>query len=251
MSTDDETIIDELVAFAQEGTGEWLLPFRGLVGARQYRRLYRLLRSLAAPGARVFDWGVANGHFSYFLVRAGYDTFGYSLEDLTFAPLMREPEYRFARGGFSQPVELPFRAESFDVVVSVGVLEHVREAGGDEVASLREIHRILRPGGAFIAYHFPHRGSWVEFLARRMPGKSGHQYLYSRRQIAALAGAADLRLEHVQRYAFLPRNLWGKAPRLARNSRLVAATWDGLDALLARLLAPLCTYFCFVARKPE
>ena len=42
-------------------------------------------------------------------------------------------------------------------------------------------------------------------------------------------------------------NLWGKAPRYVCNSRVVAATWDGLDVLLARL----CTYFCFVARKPE
>jgi len=251
MRADDARIVDELVTLAQEPSGEWLLQFRGLVGARQYRHLYRLLRSVAPPGSRVLDWGVANGHFSYFLQRAGYETFGYSLEDLTFDPLLGDPSYGFVRGGPSQVVELPFRTGSFDVVVSVGVLEHVREVGGDEAASLREIHRILRPGGAFVAYHFPRRRSWVEFLARRTPGKPQHEYLYSRREIAELAGAADLQLEEVRRYAFLPRNLWSKAPSFARNSRLVAATWDALDTLLASLLAPLCTYYWFVARKPE
>ncbi len=251
MSDDDATIVDELIALAQEPSGEWLLQFRGLVGARQYRHLYKLLRSLSPPGSRVLDWGVANGHFSYFLQRAGYDTFGYSLEDLTFAPLLGDASYGFVRGGPDQPVDLPFRTGSFDLVVSVGVLEHVREAGGEEAASLSEIQRILRPGGAFVAYHFPRRGSWVEFLARRTPGKPQHQYLYSRREVAELAGASGLRLEQVRRYAFLPRNMWSKAPRFIRNSRFVAGTWDALDALLARALAPLCTYYWFVARKPE
>lgn len=251
MSDADAEIVDELVALAQEPTGEWLLQFRGLVGARQYRHLHKLVRSLASPGCRVLDWGVANGHFSYFLLRTGYDTFGYSLEDLTFAPLLGESAFGFVRGGPSQPVELPFQTGSFDVVVSVGVLEHVREVGGTEADSLREIQRILRPGGAFVAYHFPRRRSWVEFLARRTPGKPQHEYLYSRREIADLVEGANLRLEQVRRYAFLPRNMWSKAPLSLRNSRVVASAWDGLDTLLASLLAPLCTYYWFVARKPE
>ena len=247
----DSTILDELVDLAQEPSGEWLLQFRGLVGARQYRHLYKLVRSIAAPGSRVLDWGVANGHFSYFLQRADYDTFGYSLEDLTFAPLLDDPSYAFVLGGPEQPVDLPFQTGSFDVVVSVGVLEHVREVGGTEAESLREIHRILRPGGAFVAYHFPRRRSWVEFLARRTPGKPQHEYLYSRREIAELADGAQLRLEQVHRYAFLPRNMWSKAPGFMRNSRFIAAAWDGLDTILASALAPLCTYYWFVARKPE
>ena len=249
MSVSDATILDELVAFAQDETGQWLLPFRGLVSARQYRHLYRKMRSLAAPGARVLDWGVATGHFSYFLMRAGYDAVGYSLEDLTFVPLRREPAYRFVRGSVRQPVALPFRAASFDVVVSVGVLEHVRETGGDEVASLREIHRVLRPGGAFIAYHLPQSTSWVELVARATPGKHAHRFRYDRRAIAEMIAAAGLRLEDVGRYAFLPRNVWGRAPRTIRNSRLVATAWDGLDAILGRVLAPSCTYYWAVARR--
>jgi len=209
------------------------------------------VRAIAPPGARILDWGIANGHFSYFLVRAGYRTYGYSLEDLTFARLLDDPAYGFVRGGPARPIALPFRDASFDVVASVGVLEHVRETGGDELASLREIARILRPGGCFLCYHFPNRTSWVEFLARQIPGKPHHSSLYARTEILALVGGAGMRLESLRRYAILPRNTWGAMPAAFRNSRLVASGWDALDGFLERLLPPLCTYFSFVARKPS
>ncbi len=37
----------------------------------QYRPLYRAMRKYVKPGAHVLDWGSGNGHFSYFLLRAG------------------------------------------------------------------------------------------------------------------------------------------------------------------------------------
>lgn len=52
---------------------------------------------------------------------------------------------------------LPFEDEEFDAVYANQVLEHVR----DMVGLMSEIHRILRPGGIFLA-HVPYfRSSWA------------------------------------------------------------------------------------------
>lgn len=52
---------------------------------------------------------------------------------------------------------LPFDGNTFDAVHADQVLEHVR----DLVSLMREVHRVLRPGGLFVA-HLPYfRSSWA------------------------------------------------------------------------------------------
>ena len=51
---------------------------------------------------------------------------------------------------------LPFADESFDVVYSNGVLHHTPDTAG----AVREIHRVLRPGGLARVMLY-HRGSWA------------------------------------------------------------------------------------------
>src|SRR5439155_25510036 len=72
----DQAILEELVALASRPERQ-LLQFRSLVGAHQYLGLYRLVRRYVPAGGSVLDWGTGNGHFSYFLVRAGYRATGF------------------------------------------------------------------------------------------------------------------------------------------------------------------------------
>ena len=60
---------------------------------------------------------------------------------------------------------LPFAEESFDVVYSNGVLHHTPDTAG----AVREIHRVLRPGGLarVMLYHRRSWNYWVEIMLHR------------------------------------------------------------------------------------
>ena len=60
---------------------------------------------------------------------------------------------------------LPFASESFDVVYSNGVLHHTPDTAG----AIREVHRVLRPGGVarVMLYHRNSLKYWSEIVLRR------------------------------------------------------------------------------------
>ncbi len=246
---DDERILGELLDRA-ERDGMRIPQFSSLAGARQYRRLLRMVRRHLPAGARVLDWGTGAGHFAYFLTRAGYRATGYTIEGVSAAAWLGEPYERFVVGSPAEPVRLPFADGEFDAVASIGVLEHVRETGGDESASLVEIARVMRPGGVFLCYHFPNRSSWIDFAASLVPDKHHHVHRYARADIERLVRTAGLELVEAARYGALPRNGLRRLPGGLRRSRVFADLWDGADAVLGAVLGPLSQNLAFVARRP-
>jgi SAM-dependent methyltransferase len=85
--------------------------------------------------------------------------------------------YDFARLTYSQichPYLLPYEDSSFDVVFGSGVLEHVPNAS----ESLKELYRIIRPGGYFIMTMLPNKYSYTERIARSL-GRACHLRTYS------------------------------------------------------------------------
>lgn len=71
------------------------------------------------------------------------------------------------RGDFAvtDAEKLPFEDESFDVVYSNGVLHHTPDTAG----AVREIHRVLRPGGLarVMLYHRNSWNYWFEIVLHR------------------------------------------------------------------------------------
>jgi SAM-dependent methyltransferase len=239
----------EILAALEASGEQW--QFRSRVGSHQYLRLYELTRRYIAPGSSVLDWGAASGHFSYFLTLSGYRATGFSLYSDRIPAALRGAGYRLVVGDPSDPVTLPFSDSSFDAVASIGVLEHVRETGGDEGASLREVRRVLRSSGVFLCFHLPNRYSWIDAAVRVTRISSGHRFRYTTRDIGRLARGAGLELLDVGRYALLPRNpLHTLLPARVAESESFARFYDAADAGLGRLVPWICTNHYFVARAP-
>jgi len=239
-----------------------LFAFDNIATASQYWLVYEnFLKQVTSPGAQVLDWGCGSGHFSYFLLSNGFKTesFNVNAGDSYHPDGLKISEFLEARfkDAFNfkvssgDPVQLPYPDASFDAVVSVGVLEHVRQEGGDEIKSLTEIHRILKKGGTFLCFHFPNKFSWIEALARKIPSKHHHPYLFTQQNIHNLNQAAGLTVEEIQEYAILPRNELARLPTGIKNSPSFVKFYNLADRLLPKVLPPIFQNYYFRSRKAD
>lgn len=116
------------------------------------------------------------------------------------------------------------REGAFDVVLMMNVIEHLH----DPAATLRDVHRLLKPGGVLVV-ETPRLDNWTArlFGAReRNLACEGHVFFFTTRTLAALArqaGLAVLRCDAVGRSLTADRLLWqaGLMSRLPPLQRLL------------------------------
>lgn len=231
------------------GVHDTVAQFDNVTTHAQYRVPYEKTMSVVQRGTRVLDWGTGNGHFSYMLDQLGAEITGYSYEPSPAA--MRDSRaFTYVPGLPGDPRSLPFPDASFDVAISMGVLEHVWEFGGEDRASLAELARVLRPGGFLLTYHLPNRGGWVERMVKALGmNKHFHERKYDAPEIRSLWSAAGFTIVDMGVYNFLPRAELRALPRAIKDSRLFAAFYNVLDDALARIAPRLTTNFYVVARR--
>ena len=114
----------------------------------------QLLRGRIAPGMRVFDAGCGGGRNLVYLLRQGYDVCGNDADANAIAQVQsiaaslapgREHDFRV------EPIErTSFPDAHADAVLSSAVLHFARDPDHFE-AMLRQLWRVLRPGGVFFA----------------------------------------------------------------------------------------------------
>ena len=103
---------------------------------------------------------------------------------------------------------LPFPDDTFDVVITSEVLEHIQ----DDVAAIAEMVRVLRPGGRFAATvpaQFPETINWKlsdDYHAPKAAG--GHVRIYSRTELTAKLKAAGLTVDGYHRAHALHSPYW-------------------------------------------
>ena len=145
--------------------------------SEEFRALTELiLQNGVASPATLLDLGGGNGVSSLAWLRAGYQVVlaepnpGEVAGLGSLAPALREHRLciRLVR---AVGEALPFHKETFDVVYCRQVLHHV----GDLDAACREMYRVLRPGGLFIATR-EHVISRKEDLEAFLENHPAHKY---------------------------------------------------------------------------
>jgi 2-polyprenyl-3-methyl-5-hydroxy-6-metoxy-1,4-benzoquinol methylase len=137
------------------GAYHWREYYGGLAGMNAYTRgryemVVRCLESLSLEhGATILDMGCGDGalagviHDRLGLAVAGVDTstLGIEFAQREFGRRALAGEFRVVEG-----YDTGFADGAFAAAVCSDVIEHVREPG----AMLRELHRVLRPGGHLV-----------------------------------------------------------------------------------------------------
>ncbi len=111
----------------------------------QERRLAIIERHASLAGRRALDLGCGLGEYVRGFERLGADALGADIE----WPRLVEARERGTKGLLAAAGEtLPFRDAALDVVVLNEVIEHV----ADDQATMREVGRVLAPGGVCVIF---------------------------------------------------------------------------------------------------
>ncbi len=154
------------------------------------------------PGAMFLDAGAGFGRHAFEAARHGARVFAldWAQDEVvgtrnTFGAMIEAHEIPAATYGGAlrgDATRLPFADATFDTVVTSEVLEHIQ----DDVTAIKELHRVLKPGGTLgvtVPTWWPEKINWMlsdEYHAPKSPG--GHVRIYSETELKAKLRATGL-----------------------------------------------------------
>jgi SAM-dependent methyltransferase len=235
----DQEDFDYLLKNAQIGKSLGIAHFRHLdqpIGLWNYIRIANDIQR-QMPTGHLLDWGCGYGQMTYLLRRRGLQVTPFDIG----APDSVMPDIPICRGldivRSQHPTALPFDTQSFDAVLSCGVLEHVDEGSepGNEMKSLGEINRVLKTDGRLLIYQLPQRYAWQEAALRRLKLGYSHPRRYTASEIAEMLAQTGFRLLRLRRSNLIPKNLTGIPNRLREVYSLFSRPFIYIDQALCRV----------------
>jgi 2-polyprenyl-3-methyl-5-hydroxy-6-metoxy-1,4-benzoquinol methylase len=175
----------------------------------------KLVQSLGNKG-KVLDLGCGNGSLSHELSKLGFEVYGVDRSD-SGIQIAREafPQVQFSLGDVEEDLSPePFQAESFDVIVSTEVVEHLYRPR----RLVQNAFRLLKPSGHFIV-STPYHG-WLKNVVLAISGKmdkhftafwdGGHIKFWSRETLSGLLiekGFTEIRFVGTGRVPFIWKSM--------------------------------------------
>jgi ubiquinone/menaquinone biosynthesis C-methylase UbiE len=130
--------------------------------------VFSVLKTIDWHGKRVVEVGCGQGTTLNFLPQFGAEIFGLdmSLQSIRSAKFGASELRHITKTRLLQAdaEHLPLQSESFDIAISIGVLHHT----SDTAQGIREIHRLLKPGGLAVVmlYRSGNPKWWMTRLLR-------------------------------------------------------------------------------------
>ncbi len=175
----------------------------------------QLVQSLGKKGT-VLDLGCGNGSLSHELAKLGFEVHGIDRSESGIQIARATfPQVQFLLGDVEKDLSPdPFQAESFDVVVSTEVVEHLYQPR----RLIQNAFRLLKPSGHFIV-STPYHG-YVKNVVLALSGKmdnhftalwdGGHIKFWSRETLSGLLtekGFTDLRFVGTGRVPYVWKSM--------------------------------------------
>ena len=167
----------------------------------RYQKAIEYLSRTLPRNAKVLDVGCGWGHTTAGLanMRPDLTIIGLEIEKVQLWKIFGDYGYDFIFV-VGNALVIPFKQNSFDAVISFGVMEHLR---GEDKKFLAECHRVLKKGGSNILFNLPNKYGLNEFFARRL-GASGHDRKYTRQQIVKLFINNGFKNLYINRHYVIP-----------------------------------------------
>lgn len=221
------------------------------------REVARLLDLLALPvGARVLDVPCGQGRHSHLLAEAGFDTTGL---DYSNHLLKRARErgtgskLRYVKGDMRR---LPARwTGRFDAVVNLFTSFGFFQDPADDVRTIGEFARVLRPGGILIWHGASRDGVMGSFLERDWWRAGDGRMVAHERSFDPLSGVLTIRVDWSDQVSSGERDHRIRLYTATHLTELLAdaglVTVEAFDAWSEEPLTRASTEMLLVARKEE
>ncbi len=236
---------EEIVGDAPEKSLEW---FRRVENHRYQAEpcIHAVAQFTRYHGKKILEIGVGAGTDHLQWARAGAECHGVDLTDAAIA----NTTAHLAHYGFRSELRridaetLPFADASFDVVYSWGVIHHSESP--EKI--IREIHRILKPGGRFIGMMYRRNSvltlrTWVRHaLLKGRPWKSFRQVLWNHMESLGTKGYTEPEL----------KSMFGDFAFCETIPYLTVYDTDKIPRVIHQFFPPGCGWFIGIrARKQD